>query len=292
MAYSLNVKSSAASIMPKDVRESRAELYGMLLFAREHDSDHIAFRTESAEASDIFSGLMMSEDICITPSIYDKKNGEAIYRYRVSGDDLIHVRNLFSSEIHIDKSVISGAEAAFLRGVFLSCGYINSPEQRYRLDFTMRSADLAAELAVLLMIQVGTMPKMSVRKADQVVYYRDSTRIVDFLTYIGLQKSAFEFMNSQIERDIRNNTNRKTNFEVANIGKTASASVTQTEAIETLISDGRIDKLSPALKVTAKLRMENPDSSLEALGQLHTPALSKSQVSKRLKAIVDFNNEK
>ena len=144
-------------------------------------------------------------------------------------------------------------------------------------------------LAVLLSQMLGKLPKLSVRKSNQIVYFRDVETITDFMNMIGLSTLAFDIMNSQIERDIRNNINRKTNFDVANIGKKTAASVLQTEAIESLISCGAFESLPLALRTTAKLRLEHPDASLEYIGELENPPISKSQVSKRFKQIVELS---
>ena len=91
-------------------------------------------------------------------------------------------------------------------------------------------------------------------------------------------------------RSIRNEQNRQTNFEVANISKQNAASAEQIEAIKGLKKNGKFELLSPVLRQTAKLRLENPDASMTALGQMENPPVSKSQESKRLLKIIDFYN--
>ena len=295
MSFSSSAKSAASS-MPKTRAEQKAMLYGMLIFSNVYTDKKIVFRTETAEVSDILCGLLLGVcDVMASPEVFVKENG-AVYRIKIENErDLAAVSAEFGAirNDSIDETQFHGksCDQFFIKGAFLSCGYINSPENPYRLDFTVESGDLAVALAVVLSKCVGEMPKLSVRKSSQVVYFRESNIIVDFLNIIGLTSHAFEIMNSQIERDIRNNLNRKTNFDVANIGKKAAASVLQTEAINKIIARGDFEKLPITLRTTAKLRLEMPDASLEAIGDAENPPISKSQVSKRLARLIEISKK-
>lgn len=272
-------------------------LYGMLMFSHSFSENVISFRTETAEVSDMFCGLLLGVlDIIATPQMI-KKGGGAIYKIAVTDkSDLEKVKSRFAAHGYEkpDHSLLNlpRNEVAFLRGAFLSCGFLNSPDKPYRLEFTVRDPDLAVELALILSRQVNVMPKLSVRKTNQIVYYRESNLIVDFLNLIGQNAAAFVILNSQIERDIRNNINRQNNFDVANIEKKTKSSMSQIEAIGWLISSGAFEKLPLGLKTTAKLRLDNPDASLEAIGAMENPPISKSQVSKRLSQIVETYKSK
>ncbi|MBR6049993.1 MAG: DNA-binding protein WhiA [Clostridia bacterium] len=296
MSFSSETKASSSQ-MPKHDDECVAMLYGMLMFSHSFSENEISFRTETAEVSDILCGLLLGVlDIMATPKM-SKKGGGVIYKIAVTDKfDLEKIRSNFAAYGYskTDRSLLTlpRDEVAFLRGAFLSCGYLNSPDKPYRLEFTVRDPDLAVELALILSRQINVMPKLSVRKTNQIVYYRESNLIVDFLNLIGQSAAAFVILNSQIERDIRNNINRQNNFDIANIGKKTEASMAQTEAIEWLISSGEFEKLPIGLKTTAKLRLDHPDASLEAIGGMSDPPISKSQVSKRLSQIIETYKSK
>ena len=205
MSFSSLAKAAAAQ-MPRHNDESRAMLYGMLVFSHTFSENEISFRTETAEVSDIFCGLLLGElDIMVSPEMYQREIN-IIYRVKISDSAaLLKIKEAFAQNGYasLDRSIVSSprALAAFLKGAFISCGYVNPPSKPYRLDFTVKDADLAVELAVILSQELGTMPKLSVRKSYQVVYYRDSELIVDFLNLIGLTSTAFAIMNGQIERE-------------------------------------------------------------------------------------------
>ena len=126
------------------------------------------------------------------------------------------------------------------------------------------------------------------RRGKQILYYRDTESIEYFLSYIGANKSAFAVINAQMLKEKRNEINRKANFEFANISKTVSAAALHIEAIRALMASGDFEKLSPELRHTAKLRLENDTMTLSELAALETPPISKSQISKRLQRIYDF----
>ena len=54
------------------------------------------------------------------------------------------------------------------------------------------------------------------------------------------------------------------------------------------MASGDFEKLSPELRHTAKLRLENDTMTLSELAALETPPISKSQISKRLQRIYEF----
>ena len=63
------------------------------------------------------------------------------------------------------------------------------------------------------------------------VYLKESGPIEDLLTYLGAPSAAMELMQVKMYKEVKNNINRKTNFETANMDKTYSASARQVAAI-------------------------------------------------------------
>lgn len=195
-----------------------------------------------------------------------------------------------SVPIHIDRAMMKCRLCgwSFVKGVFLSCGTITSPENSYHLEFLMRDAETAAEFAGFLE-ELGVLPRITERgDSARGVYFKDSESIVDILGYIGANRAAFDILNVKIYKDIRNNANRVSNCELANIGKTVAASNGQMRAIETIISSGRADELPDALRETLDLRMAFPDATLSELAARHDPPITKSGVNHRLKKLTEF----
>ena len=183
-----------------------------------------------------------------------------------------------------------GCRAAFLRGVFLACGTVVSPERRYHLEFAVPKKAHADFLATVLS-SVGLSPKTVFRPARSGygLYFKDSEQIGDLLTLIGAQNATFRLYDAKIYRDLRNDANRHTNCDTANIDKTIRASTGQMDAIVRILDSGLADKLPPELRETLDLRAAHPDANLQQLADLHTPPLTKSGVYHRLQRILTFD---
>ncbi len=181
---------------------------------------------------------------------------------------------------------------AFLRGVFLACGTVNMPDASYHLELLPEGDDFLVALKDFL-TECGIPPKVIKRTARKApsLYYKDSSAMEDFLNYIGAQKSAFQLMNVKIMRDIRNNVNRQSNCDMANLDKTITAATRQMEAIWSIAEQGKADTLPPELRQTFDLRAAHPDANLTDLAAMHEPPLSKSGVSHRLSRLVALANE-
>ncbi len=178
----------------------------------------------------------------------------------------------------------------FLKGVFLSCGNVTSPEKDYHLDLTVSHFNLSRELLYYVK-KVFPDIKYSKRTSHYILYYKESEKILDFLNYLGAHKEAFSFCDAKIEKEIRNTCNRITNCETANLSKVISASSRQIEAILFLKKSGKLKDLPEDLKYTALIRLENPEASLSELAFLHSPAVTKSCVTHRLQKLVSvFEN--
>ena len=111
---------------------------------------------------------------------------------------------------------------------------------------------------------------------------------MDLLAFLGAQKCSFDFTDTKIERDIRNNVNRLQNCDIANMTRTVNTSAKQIEMIEKLYEGGFDKMFSAELKMTADIRLNNPDVSLGELAKLHEPAVSKSCVNHRLLKIKEI----
>ena len=193
----------------------------------------------------------------------------------------------------IDRGVFVCPECknVFLRGAFLACGTINSPDSGYRIELTVQSAALADDFEKFLG-ESGLSPLRASKRSAELLYFKESENIEDFLNLIGAHNAAFDIMNEKIYREFRNNANRIANCETANIDKSVSASLSQIEAINKLERLGKLELLPDELRITAKLRLENPDVSLTELAELHEPPITKSGVNHRLaklRAIAENN---
>ena len=187
--------------------------------------------------------------------------------------------------IERENFVCDECKNAFLRGVFLKCGSVNAPDKRGHLEMKVGSEMNADELCIFLR-EMGLEAKVSKRREKYIVYFKDGDTIFAVLSLMGAQKCAFDLVNTQIEKNIRNNVNRVNNCEMANMQKSANATVRQLDAIKELIRDDKFDNLPEKLLYTATLRRDNPDLSLTDLALIHEPPITKSCVNHRLEKLI------
>ncbi len=177
-----------------------------------------------------------------------------------------------------------------VRALFLLFGSVTDPEKSYHLSFTVKT-ETEHDILRTILNDTDFDFRPTMRAGKYVLYLKDSTAIEDFLVYIGAQAAAFDLMNKKIEREFRNSVNRQVNCDTANIEKQLASAKKYIDAVQYLMDTDSIDRLSPELKHTALLRLENEQLNLADLGRLVNPPVSKSGMKHRLEKILAFANE-
>ena len=111
---------------------------------------------------------------------------------------------------------------------------------------------------------------------------------MDLLTYMGAVRSSMEYMQVKMIKEVRNDVNRRTNFDTANIDKIVSASAQQAEAIRLLAERNRLKELPEELQEMAALRLKYPEMSLRELGEQLDPPITRSGVNHRLRKLTEL----
>ena len=197
-----------------------------------------------------------------------------------------------SKEHKIDRGIFicQGCKKAFFRGLFLSSGSISDPKDTYHLEFSIYYEDLADDIKNFADFE-NIFLKYVKRRKKYILYLKSSEQIEDFLYYINAEKISFELMETKILKDFRNNANRVTNFDNANIAKTSKAAAEQIKAVKLIIKKGKFDSLPDELKHTAKLRLKHIELSIREIGEISNPPVSKSGINHRMKKIIDAAKE-
>lgn len=175
----------------------------------------------------------------------------------------------------------------YLKDLFLCCGSISDPRKEYHLEWSCSREEQASQLQEILR-SFGKEAKTVFRKKSCVVYFKDSTDIVDLLNLMGASVSMMEMENQRILKELRNSVNRRVNCEAANIGKTVSASRKQIEDIRFLEETGVLKTLPESLRKMAELRKQYPEMPLRELGDQAQPPIGKSGVNHRLRRITEL----
>ena len=123
------------------------------------------------------------------------------------------------------------------------------------------------------------------------MYIKDSGKIEEFFALIGANKAAFELINSKIVKELREDTSRQLNCDMANIKRSLSASKHVVEIIQHLYDSGAVAALPAELRETARLRVENDQATLTELALMHSVPMTKSGVKHRLDKITELAHE-
>ncbi len=304
MSFSSDIKDELIKIENMPDCCVHAMAYGMFLFGRSFSLNDISLMTDNENVATKYADIAKKAcDIEATLSV----SGAGKYTVSFDGDDtrksVLSVFSCTGTERNhrIDRGNLTNdsadneensncCDAAFLRGVFLSCGTASDPKKSYHLEFVVPYKTLSLDLMKILN-DYGIKAKHMTRRYVNVIYIKDSESIEEILALMGAYISAMEIMNIKIYKDVRNMTNRRINFENANLSRTVFASFDQVKAIKKLKSNGSFSDLSSDLKQVAMLRIENPDISLREIGEMCEPKMSRSAVNHRLKKLISISQQ-
>ena len=174
-------------------------------------------------------------------------------------------------------------EAAW-RGAFLAHGSLTEPGRSSSLEVTAPGPEAALALVgSARRIGIGAKSR-EVRGVDRVVI-RDGDAIGALLTRMGAHESVLAWEERRMRREVRATANRLANFDDANLRRSARAAVAASarvgRALEILGDD-----VPDHLVVAGRLRMDNQQASLEELGALADPPMTKDAIAGRIRRLL------
>jgi len=268
--------------------------YGMLLYGRCFSRTEISLLTEHQGVANAYADIV--KNLCsLRPEVTQTEG----HKYKICITDHELINEVFSKlgiisgnmMRRVNFGVLETQEnkAAFLRGVFLSCGTVVDPQKEYHLEFAVSTQNLAKDLCSVfqdLYEGISFCPKITERNGAAVLYIKKSENIEDTLGYMGAHQKCLEAMQAKIEKELRNKINRGTNFENANLERTSQASAKQFAAIQKIKDAELFDSLPEELKEIAEIRLQDRElSSSEISGMLKKP-LSVSGVNHRFAKLI------
>ena len=295
MSFSSNVKAELCKDSLSKKSCAVAEGYGVLLYCNTFSSTEIRIITESRDFAARLPRLFKKAFV-ITFDQEPAAQDRGKLQFAISSEDKI--AKIFetlqmdlkaSLTLHVNFGMLEEeAECmAYLRGAFLAGGSVTDPAKRYHLEMTTSHYKVSRETCALL-IECGFSPKELSRGGNNILYFKQSDYIEDFLTAIGAQVSAMGVMEAKVEKDLRNGVNRRVNCETANLTQVVDASMGQMAAIRALEEAGELDKLPGKLRETALLRRENPEATLQELAAMLNPPITKSAINHRMRKLLEL----
>jgi len=183
--------------------------------------------------------------------------------------------------------VVSGAvcdaESAW-RGAFLAHGSLTEPGRSSALEITCPGPEAALAL-VGAARRLGIASKArEVRGVDRVVI-RDGDAIGAMLTRLGAHDSFLAWEDRRMRREVRATANRLANFDDANLRRSARAAVAAGARVERAL-EILGDEVPDHLAVAGHLRVEHKQASLEELGALADPPMTKDAIAGRIRRLL------
>ncbi|MBP6996848.1 MAG: DNA-binding protein WhiA [Phycicoccus sp.] len=183
--------------------------------------------------------------------------------------------------------VVSGstcdAEAAW-RGAFLAHGSLTEPGRSSALEVTCPGPEAALALVGAARRLDIAAKAREVRGTDRVVI-RDGDAIGAMLTRLGAHEAVLAWEERRMRREVRATANRLANFDDANLRRSARAAVAAGSRVHRAM-----EILGPEipdhLKAAGELRLEHKQASLEELGQLADPPMTKDAVAGRIRRLL------
>ncbi|CAB4687110.1 unannotated protein [freshwater metagenome] len=183
--------------------------------------------------------------------------------------------------------IVSGGvgecEAAW-RGAFLAHGSLTEPGRSSSLEITCPGPEAALAL-VGAARRLGIPAKSrEVRGVDRVVI-RDGDAIGAMLTRLGAHESMMAWEERRMRREVRATANRLANFDDANLRRSARAAVAAGARVQRAL-EILGNEVPDHLAVAGRLRLEHQQASLEELGALANPPMTKDAIAGRIRRLL------
>jgi len=117
------------------------------------------------------------------------------------------------------------------------------------------------------------------------VVIRDGDAISAMLTRLGAHESVMAWEERRMRREVRATANRLANFDDANLRRSARAAVAAGARVQRAM-EILGDEVPDHLVEAGKLRLEHQQASLEELGALADPPMTKDAIAGRIRRLL------
>jgi DNA-binding protein WhiA len=260
---------------------------GKVVIEVELDTSQSARRLKK-DIADIYGH---DSDLAVLSSSGLRKGSRYVVRVIESGDALARQTGLIDGNgrpirglpPQVVSANICDAEAAW-RGAFIAHGSLTEPGRSSSLEITCPGPEAALAL-VGAARRLGIAAKArEVRGVDRVVI-RDGDAIGVLLTRLGAHESVLAWEERRMRREVRATANRLANFDDANLRRSARAAVAAAARVQRAM-EILGDEIPDHLKEAGELRISHGQASLEELGSLATPPMTKDAIAGRIRRLL------
>ncbi|AYD89817.1 DNA-binding protein WhiA [Actinomyces sp. 2119] len=300
MSLTVTVKDELSGVVAENTAQKRAEVSAMLRFAGglhivsqrlvvEVELDHGAtVRRLHRYLRELFG---MDAEVLVVQGGSLHRGSRYLLRVADRGKDLARLSGLVDEHGRpvrgMPVAVVQGgrnAAAAAWRGAFLARGSLTEPGRSSSLEVTCPGSEAALALVGAARRFDVVAKAREVRGADRVVV-RDGESIGIILDRMGAPEANRTWSERRSRRESRGTANRLANFDDANLRRSARAAVASGARVERAF-EILGDDVPAHLLQAGRLRMEHKQASLEELGHLSDPQLTKDAVAGRIRRLL------
>lgn len=176
------------------------------------------------------------------------------------------------------------ATSALWRGAFLARGTLTDPGRSSALEVACPTSEAGMAL-------VGAARRIDVQaKTKEVrgafrVSIRDPEGIATMLRHMGAKESVSAWESVRARKEVRANVNRLVNFDDANLRRSAQAAVAAGARVERALEILGKD-VPEHLRYAGELRLKHKQASLDELGRLADPPMTKDAIAGRIRRLL------
>jgi DNA-binding protein WhiA len=173
---------------------------------------------------------------------------------------------------------------SYLRGSFLAHGSVSEP--RAPVHFEVRTPDRTTARGTRALVErLGASARVREHRGAFAVYAKDGQTVGRVLAAMGATDAYLGWEQGNVWKSVRGEANRLANCDEANARRTARAAMEQRAWAEQVLAVFGDRGLAPALAEIAHLRLSHPDATLEELGRLCRPPITKPAAADRLRRL-------
>ena len=260
---------------------------GRLVVQAELDTGSVARRLRR-EISEVFGH---TGELSVLSAGGLRRGTRYVVRVARDGDSLARQTGLVDQRGRpvrgLPPQIVSGPAcdaAAAWRGAFLAHGSLTEPGRTSSMEVTCPGPESALAL-VGAARRLGVPAKArEVRGVDRVVV-RDGDAISTLLARLGAHQSVLAWEERRMRREVRATANRLANFDDANLRRSARAAVAAGARVQRameILGDDAPEHLLAA----GRLRLDHSQASLEELGGIADPPMTKDAIAGRIRRLL------
>ena len=306
MALTAKVKDELLAVTPSGTDARIAEATAMLRVAGEftqglHGIEARADFAELAVADHLATTIrdVCEVDVAVDSVAAGSNSRETRYEVTVTDGarDVIRRFKLVTASGHpvvgLPRTIISGTTAeveAAWRGAFLARGALTEPGRTSNLEVICPRQETALAL-VGLARRLSVPAKTKETRGTERVFVRDGDAIGILLSRMGAPRTRLEWDEKRKIRDERTSASHHANFDDANQRRSAQAAAAAAARVDramNILGDDVPEHLADA----GYLRVKHRHASLEELGRLADPQMTKDAVAGRIRRLLSLADKR